>query len=231
MEYTQLSNMSARELTATRRKLAKRANQRLLRLERSSSKVTGEAYHAGAYDQALEYLREIGREKRFSESVNYTKTINEDTGDTAYDMYRLKREIMQLDTFLHSKSSTISGNREIEKKRIETFTSEKFNLSPETVMSKGFYDFLQSEAYEFFVKNSFTSEQLMDIYDTYRDEGASTYKIRQGIVKFKIDQKKKNVETTRGKQETATLSDLLESINKATGKNVKPIDVLNVGSE
>ena len=187
MDYNDLTGMSQQELSQLRRKYAKRANQRLLRLERSVSPISGEAYHAGAYDTALEYLREIGRGKRFSESINYAKTINEETGETAYNIYRLKREIMELDTFLHSKSSTPAGNREIEQKRVETFTSPKWGFSKETVTSKGFYDFLQSQAYDYFVKNSFTSEQLMDIYDAYRDEGASTYKIRQGIAKYKID--------------------------------------------
>ena len=109
MDYNDLSGMSQRELSQTRRKLAKRANQRLLRLERSESPVTGEAYHAGAYDIALDYLRTIGREKRFSESINYAKTIDEESGETAYNIYRLKREILELDTFLHSKTSTVSS--------------------------------------------------------------------------------------------------------------------------
>ena len=228
MDYQDLSKMLQRELSQTRRKLAKRANQRLLRLERSESPVTGEAYHAGAYDIALDYLRTIGREKRFSESINYTKTINEETGETAYNIYRLKREILELDTFLHSKTSTVSGNKTAEQKRIETFAGEKFGLSRETVASKGFYDFLQSNAYDYFLQSSFTSEQLMDVYDIYRASGASNLKIRKGIAQYKVDLKKANANATDGKAKKASLKDMIAYINEATGKDIEPTEVLKI---
>ena len=228
MEYSDLTGMSVRELAAERRKLAKRANQRLVRLERSSSSITGESYHAGAYDIALEYLREIGRTKRFSESINYTKTIDEETGETAYNMYRLKREIMELDTFLHSKTSTVSGNKKAEKKRIETFTSPEYGLSAKVVASKGFYDFLQSEAYDYFVKNSFTSEQLMDVYNAYRVAGASQNEIRNAIDKYKSKLKETNANATNGRAKKASVKEMLSYINDATGENLTPDDVLKI---
>lgn len=226
MTYSDLTGMTATELAAIRRKYAKRANQRLVRLERSTSPVTGETYHAGAYDIAQEYLREIGRGKRFSESINYTKTTEE--GKIKYDINRLKREILELDTFLHSKTSTISGNKEAEQKRIDTFTSEKFGFSRETVTSKGFYDFLQSEAYDYFLKNSFTSEQLMDVYDIYRDAGASTYKIRQGLAKYKAHMKEINANATDGKAKNASLKDMIDYINTSTGKSIAATEVLKI---
>lgn len=228
MDYQDLTKMSQQELSATRRKLAKRANQRLLRLERSKSEVTGEAYHAGAYDIAEDYLRQIGRGNRFSESINYTKTIDKKTGEVSYDIYRLKKEILELDTFLHSKTSTVSGNRAAERKRIETFTSPEFGLSREVVSSKGFYDFLQSEAFDYFVQNSFTSEQLMDVYNIYRESGASSSKIRQGIAKYKAHLKEINANATNGVAKQASLVEMVEYINQATGKEVKPIDVLMI---
>lgn len=231
MDYNELSGMSQKDLSQLRRKLAKRANQRLLRLERSESPVTGEAYHAGAYDIALDYLRQIGREKRFSESINYTKTIDEETGETAYDVYRLKREILELDTFLHSKTSTVSGNKAAEKKRIETFTSEKFGLDKETVASKEFYDFLQSEAYDYFLKNSFTSEQLMDVYDIYRKAGADDRAIQKAVNKYKKHISDINADTPTGKAAQASLAEMTQYINEATGKDIKPIDVLKIKGE
>ena len=228
MDYQELSGMTQQELAALRRKLAKRANQRMVRLERSKSEISGEAFHAGAYDIAQDYLRQTGRGKRFSESINYTKTINKETGEASFDIYRLKREILELDTFIHSKTSTVSGNREAERKRIETFTSEEYGLSREVVSSKGFYDFLQSEAYDYFVQNSFTSEQLLDIYNIYREAGASSSKIRQGIAKYKIHVKQLNANATDGKAKSASLREMVDYINEATGKQVKPIDVLMI---
>lgn len=218
MEYNELTGMSATELSQLRRKLAKRANQRMVRLERSSSPITGEAYHAGAYDLAQEYLRQTGRGTRFSESINYAKE----------DTYRLKREIMELDTFLHSKTSTVSGNKKAEQKRIETFTSSEYGLSAEVVASKGFYDFLQSEAYDYFVKNSFTSEQLMDVYNAYREEGASQYKIRQAIAKYKVNLKETNANATNGRAKKASVKEMLSYINDATGVKLTPEDVLKI---
>lgn len=226
MDYNDLTGMSTAELASLRRKLAKRANQRMVRLERSKSPVTGETYHAGAYDMAREYLREIGRGKRFSESINYTKTTLD--GQQKLDIYRLKREILELDTFLHSKTSTISGNKEAEQKRIDTFTSEKFGFSIETVTSKGFYDFLQSQAYDYFLANSFTSEQLMDAYDIYREAGASTYKIRQGLAKYKIHMKELNANATDGKGKSASIKDMIDYINTSTGKSIAATEVLKI---
>lgn len=236
MDFNDLSGMSQRELSQTRRKLAKRANQRLLRLERSESPVTGEAYHAGAYDIALDYLRTIGREKRFSESINYTKTIDEESGETAYNIYRLKREILELDTFLHSKTSTVSGNKAAEKKRIETFSGEKFGLSRETVSSKGFYDFLQSNAYEYFIQSSFTSEQMMEVYDIYRNTHASERYIRRGIEAYKKHLKEVNANATDGKAKKASIKEMVDYINQAafgddTSKYVTARDVLRISGD
>ena len=228
MDFQDLSNMNAHELAAMRRKLAKRTNQRLVRLERSKSPVTGEAYHAGAYDIAQDYLRQIGRKgKRFAETINYTREKNED-GTYYYNVYRLKREIMELDTFLHSKTSTISGNKTAEQKRIDTFSGSKFGLDRETVASKSFYDYLQSNSYDYFVMNSFTSEQMMDVFDAYRREGAMQASIRKGIAQYKIHIKEANANARDGKAKTASIKEMVEYINRATGRELKASDVLKL---
>lgn len=226
MNYGDLTGMSGAELAATRRKLAKRANQRLLRLERSTSPVTGKAYHAGAYDIALEYLRETGRGKRFSESINYLTTKNEETGETAYNLYRLKREILELDTFLHSKTSTITGNKEAEKKRIATFTGSDWGLDEDTVSSGEFYDFLQSNLYDYFEKNSFTSEQLIDIYNSYRETGAKDEDITKALEKLKEDRQALNAQDTAGKIQEISLKDVIDALNETTGEELTVDDVL-----
>lgn len=218
MEYSDLTQMSPEELAKIRVKLAKRANQRFVRLERSVSPITGEAYHAGAYDIAQEYIRETKGGTRFSESINYAKD----------NTHRLKKDILQLDTFLHSKTSTISGNKAVEAKRVETFTSPEFGLDTKTVTSKDFYDFLQSEAYDYVVMNSFTSEQIIDIYDTYRRKGASHEDIMKGIEQYKEQIKKKNTASTTGKQITMTVAGMVRAINSSTGEKLKTVDVLYI---
>lgn len=218
MDYSDLTKMTPEELAKVRVKLAKRANQRFVRLERSTSPVTGEAYHAGAYDIAQDYLRTTKGGTRFSESINYAKD----------DVYRLKRDILELDTFLHSKTSTVSGNKQIEKKRIETFTSDEYGLDAQTVSSKSFYDFLQSEAYDYVIKNSLTSEQIIDIYDTYRRNGATHEDIMCGIENYKNQIQKQNEESTTGKQITMSIAGMVSSLNATTGNNLKTIDVLYI---
>lgn len=218
MEYSDLLKMSPGELAKLRVKLAKRANQRFVRLERSASPITGEVYHVGAYDIAQEYIRLTKGGKRFSESINYAKD----------DTYRLKKDILQLDMFLHSKTSTISGNIAAEKKRIETFTAPEFGLDVQTVASKDFYDFLQSEAYDYVVMNSFTSEQMIDIYDSYRRKGASHNDIMKGIERYKERIKKKNEVSTNGNQITMTVAGMVRAINSSTGKKLKTVDVLYI---
>ena len=218
MEYSDLTKMTPEELARIRVKLAKRSNQRFVRLERSASPITGEAYHAGAYDIAQEYIRETKGGTRFSESINYAKD----------NTYRLKKDILQLDTFLHSKTSTISGNKAAEAKRVETFTSPEFGLGVKTVTSKDFYDFLQSEAYDYVVMNIFTSETMIDIYDTYRRKGASHEDIMKGIEQYKERIKKKNAAAKNGKQVTMTVAGMVRAINSSTGEKLKTVDVLYI---
>ena len=197
--YAEMRKMSQKELIALRVQYAKRANQRLVRLERSESPVTGKAYRAGAYDIAMDYLKNTrdksGGKYRFSESLSYTKTINEETGKTAYDMYRIKRDILELQRFLSSKSSTVSGNKSIERKRIETFEAQ--GISIEAAESDEFYEFLNSNAYEYFTLNQFTSEEIIDIYSQFREAGLDADKIQAAFDELKemdMEQRSKALE-------------------------------------
>lgn len=143
---------STSELQAMRRQLAKVANQRMVRLERSRSSVTGEALTFGAYEKATEYLNRQDR-NRFSEVLGFKKNTN-----------ALKHEINVLQQFLSMKSSTVSGQKEIEARRIETFAK----AGVEFQTTKEFYDFLNSNDFKQLVNSGFTSEQIIDIYQEHR---------------------------------------------------------------
>lgn len=214
--YAQLRRMSVSELLDYRVKLAKRSNQRLVRLERSESPVTGKPYRAGAYDLAMEYLKssrdKTGGKLRFSESRNYTKEVDKETGKTAYDMYRIKRDILEMQTFLASKSSTVAGSREIEKKRIETFESQ--GIAPDVAASDVFYDFLNSNAYEYFTLNQFTSEEIIDIYNTYREAGMSAKKIQKAF----DDLKARDQQMREADEGEVTLKDISSTLDKKASK-------------
>ena len=219
--YATLRKMPVSELIKLRVQLAKRSNQRLVRLERSESIVSGEAYRAGAYDLAVAYLkasRDIdGGKYRFSESKTFTKTINEETGETAYDIYRIKRDILEMERFLASKSSTVGGNREIERKRIATF--EENGLSSEVATDDEFYDFLNSNAYEYFTLNQFTSEEIVDVYNTFREAGLNAEKIQQAFDELKELDKAK-LEASDGK-EGVTWKDIYDRLKSGSSEEIQ----------
>lgn len=157
------------ELKRIRRALAKRANQRMVRLERAESKVTGEKYDTyGAIMDAYDYLnkQKEGR-TRFRETLNAVTDAN-----------KLRREITVLQGFLGRKTSLVSGHREIENKRINTFGTGKWGTKykktgiPNTPLhfasNKEFYDFLNSETFKGLVRSGFTSEQIVELYDSAR---------------------------------------------------------------
>ena len=157
------------ELQRIRRSLAKRANQRIVRLERAESKVTGEKLNTfGAVTEVYDYLnRQKAGRTRFRETAN-----------ALTDSQELKREITVLQGFLGSKSSLVSGMKEIEEKRISSFESGKWgtkwkktgipNKPLHFTSNKEFYDFLNSETFKGLVSTGFTSEQIIELYDSAR---------------------------------------------------------------
>lgn len=160
-----------RELQAYRRKLAKRANQRLVRLERAKSSVSGESLSGiGASEQAYAYLGGQKKGKR-----RFTERLDSGLSD-----FSLKREIAVLQGFLSGKSSLVSGMREIEEKRVKTFESGNWGSAKYTdgerrrlkfSDTKEFYDFFHSETYRDLYSQGFTSEQIVEAYDVARDTG------------------------------------------------------------
>ena len=157
------------ELQRMRRALAKRANQRIVRLERGESAITGEKWNTfGAVTEVYDYLnRQKEGRTRFREStkaLTYTQDI--------------KREITVLQGFLGRKSSLVSGMKEIEKKRLYSFESGKWgtqwkktgipNKPIHFSSNKEFYDFLNSETFKGLVSTGFTSEQIVEMYDSAR---------------------------------------------------------------
>lgn len=147
------------------RKLSKRANQRMLRLERAKSNITGESYASyGAYVNYAQWSLTEGK-RRFEE--NY-----KGWGDNP-----LRLRIARLQQFLNAESSTVSGQRAIERRRIETFSSGKWksgryaddlaNTQRKIVSASNsdFYDFLNSKTFQDLMIAGFTSEQAIELYD------------------------------------------------------------------
>lgn len=161
------------ELQNIRRTLAKRANQRIVRLERGKSSITGESWNEfGAVIDVYSYLESSYGKKRFKESA---KSLT--------DKAKLRREITVLQAFIGSKTSTVAGMREIERKRVQSFESGKWGTAFKTsgrrerrlkfASTKEFYNFLNSETFIGIVSSGFTSEQIIDIYDSARSNTAN----------------------------------------------------------
>lgn len=151
------------ELEALRRKYAKRANQRLLRLERA-----GLNYYA--YDRAMLYLERTRKSKRFSESRGFKG-----------NKQALLRELDSLTTFLNSRTSTVSGQRSIEREKIRTFENKGYNVGD----PRQFFNFLSSFAYKSLANSKIPSEMLIEFFTKSRDSEKSLGQIYGELEKFK----------------------------------------------
>lgn len=179
------------DLAQVRKTLAKRANQRMVRLEAGKSPITGESYDYGAIENAKQYISTTktatkSGKLRFSENASYMKN----------NATALRREIIELQAFLGAKSSTIKGMRDIEKMRINAFASGKWKGKTKLkfTSNKSFYNFLNSKTYNQLKNSGFTSEQIVDMYDRTRDKTGSfretDKKMKQAVKDIKDFQEK-----------------------------------------
>lgn len=160
----------------------------MVRLERGKSRITGESLNFGAIELAKAYLESdanIGSsENRFSEKLKASD-----------DPTALRRELTQLQTFLNSKSSTVKGMNEIERKRIRTFESGDWGneFSPgkrralKFASTKEFFDFLNSGTFRDLKSAGYTSEQIIEMHDESREQHPETYAKQMEKVEKALD--------------------------------------------
>lgn len=121
-----LSNKSDKELYAIRKKLAKRLNQRMRRLERAGID----------YGAIKMYRKEVARyytgNKGFKESLGKTKGIS------------VKHEISLIQNLLNLPTSTLPGIKKIRKKAMATF-EERYNVKFKNVQQ--YEDFIESSTW------------------------------------------------------------------------------------
>lgn len=147
------------EVRKLRKKLAKRANARLSNLEKHG-------YIKNAYRIATRYTEETRGKKRFSESMLKKAGIE-----------YLRDEIEALREFLTSKSSTIKGNKKIEKERLEFFRGVRkvdkegklTGMGLEISDSEEFFKFLNSAEYKALANKMISSSVLMEFYDSVKE--------------------------------------------------------------
>lgn len=145
------------ELNAIRVKLAKRANSRLLRLEKKAQKESdGKSYIGWAYKPATRYTQEAYGKSRFNTNKNFYD-----------DPFQVMEELDEIIMFLNSESSTITGINNIENRIINTF-DQKHGLKIEN--PKDFFNFLETETYKNALYN-ISSGQIQEFFNRVQQTG------------------------------------------------------------
>ena len=169
-------NRSRDELLKIRRSAAKAANERMVRLERGESLLSGEKLDSfGVIEQTREYLKSsiddrrsfaLSQGKKFREpkALRFSENLNQNHLENLND---IKKEIAEIQHFLNSKSSTVKGIHDIERKRIATFEENGITFAS----NKEFYDFFKADIYKDFVENYYSSETLVELYQSARELG------------------------------------------------------------
>ena len=147
------------QTAAKARKLAKRANQRMVRIEKKAKQPGYSSITKYAYARAEEYIKDfigIGKKglPRFKENVKLDPKIKDDDADEVFkkNVQKQRMHIKALEEFLGSESSTIGESRAGKKtkgikaiydKRAQTITDEflkKYGLSMSADDLKRFFD-------------------------------------------------------------------------------------------
>ena len=153
------------EVRSIRRKLAKRANQRLRVLEKN--KLTKNAYRV-----ATRYTQQTRGKNRFSEAKKMVKA----------DMGYLKQEILELERFLNSVTSTLTGYKKLERQRLKVFRDYGLKVKD----TQEFFDFLDSEIYKQLANKTISSDILQEFYDTVKSKkDAKKEEIQKALEKFR----------------------------------------------
>lgn len=163
------------ELIARNKQLASRANRQLTYLEKAG-------YDRYAYDRAISYIDSEYKTltNRFIGDVNYFKanpskytTITSGGEDVTY-LKDVAWNIREMSTFLRAKSSTVAGNREIDREILDFFRnqSKKVTIDGKEVLQKvkirkseekAFFDLLNSDAWEELKKTYYGSQDAIDM--------------------------------------------------------------------
>ena len=144
------ADLSAASAASVLRQLAKRANQRLVRLERAGQTQYG-------YGIAKKYLQDIGR-NRFAETEKRIKNLSR---------AQITGEINAAIEFLTAKTSTLSGIKAVQKSAVDRLRGMGYDVD-----NGDFFDFLKSDEYKAAVKR-LPSKQIFEQLDEALYNGVS----------------------------------------------------------
>lgn len=165
-ETINVNQLTTPELLKLRRKLAKRLNQRMKRLEDKG--FTTE--RGGAYADYQDILnRFFGGAKRVPENL------------TTWGKGTFKSQVKALQKILKEKTSTVQGWREITDRRLETF---KIKYGIDFKSDKEMFDFIRSEEFKK-VASLYDSKQALRIIGKKQRDGTDIDKIQDSLAEFR----------------------------------------------
>lgn len=165
-ENINVNKLTTKDLLNLRRKLAKRLNQRMKRLEDKG--FTAE--RGGAYADYQDLLnRFFGGAKRVPENL------------TTWGKGTFKSQVKALQKILKEKTSTVQGWREVIDRRLETFKI-KYGINFES--DKEMFDFIHSEEFKK-VATLYDSKQALRIIGKKQRNGTDIDEIRESLAEFR----------------------------------------------
>lgn len=152
------------ELNKLRRKLAKRANSRLLSLERAGIEY-------GAYAQAEHYLSQVvspGRKLRFSEAA-------------ALPLKDLRQQLYEMERFLNAQTSTVGGVHKYQSQVYAT-AAARYNFDTGAISEADYLNFVSSQAFQISKKQGYiSSEELVEFFNYASSQGKTNTEIKQAL--------------------------------------------------
>lgn len=143
IDMRKASTYNLAELNKLRRRLAKRANERLRGIERAG------------YTTAYVYATTMSGYLQPSERTRFYE------GNRQMDLFTLKEELNELRWFLEAKTSTVGGIRAFERE-----TSKQFaNLNSFQKSSELFWKYMSSASVKHLKNMGYSSEELIEFYD------------------------------------------------------------------
>lgn len=143
IDMRKASSYNLAVLNKLRRRLAKRANQRMREIERAG------------YTDAYVYATTMSGYLQPTERTRFYE------GTRQMDLFTLREELNELRWFLNAKTSTVGGIRSFERETSKQFANLKsFKKSPDL-----FWKYMSSASVKHLKKMGYSSEELIEFYD------------------------------------------------------------------
>lgn len=162
IDMRKASSYNLAELNKLRRRLAKRANQRLRDIERAG---LSDRY---VYQNIMSAYLQPTERARFYE------------GRREMDLFTLREELNNLRWFLSAKTSTVGGIRKFERQTSAKFANlHSFKKSPDL-----FWKYMSSATVKHLKKMGYSSEEIIDFYDFATENRVSYDDIMSALEEF-----------------------------------------------